>query len=141
MCTHMRHIEVPKIDPTLIGICGITLSGGQKHRVALARALHSRCETFVLDDIMSALDKQTTERTIAQFIFGADGLFRRNVMTVIMMTHSMQYLHLAHQVAIVPGSGLEKEQGDHEYIQQTSIFEKLAHEEIPSDASSRGDYV
>lgn len=79
----------PKGDLTMIGSRGITLSGGQKHRVALARALYSKCEIFILDDILSALDKKT-ESVIAEKLFGADGLFQRISATVIMVTHSSE---------------------------------------------------
>jgi ABC-type multidrug transport system fused ATPase/permease subunit len=77
----------PLGDMTLIGSRGVTLSGGQKHRVALARALYSRCKFFILDDIFSALDK-TTEKIVAEKLFGKGGLFQRLDSTVIMVTHS-----------------------------------------------------
>ena len=43
-------------DQTLIGEKGVTLSGGQKARVALARALYSEADIFLLDDPISAVD-------------------------------------------------------------------------------------
>ncbi|KAL4862342.1 hypothetical protein BDV12DRAFT_207304 [Aspergillus spectabilis] len=46
----------PAGDKTDIGSNGINLSGGQKWRLALARALYSRARILVLDDIFSAVD-------------------------------------------------------------------------------------
>ncbi|KAL3451475.1 P-loop containing nucleoside triphosphate hydrolase protein [Aspergillus insuetus] len=46
----------PDGDKTDIGANGINLSGGQKWRLALARALYSRASILVLDDIFSAVD-------------------------------------------------------------------------------------
>ncbi|KAL2862511.1 putative ABC transporter [Aspergillus lucknowensis] len=46
----------PDGDKTDIGAKGINLSGGQKWRLALARALYSRASILVLDDIFSAVD-------------------------------------------------------------------------------------
>ncbi|GIJ85992.1 hypothetical protein Asppvi_004864 [Aspergillus pseudoviridinutans] len=46
----------PDGDRTDIGANGINLSGGQKWRLALARALYSRASILVLDDIFSAVD-------------------------------------------------------------------------------------
>jgi ATP-binding cassette, subfamily C (CFTR/MRP), member 1 len=43
-------------DQTLIGERGCTLSGGQKARVALARALYADADIILLDDILSAVD-------------------------------------------------------------------------------------
>lgn len=43
-------------DKTEVGPKGVTLSGGQKWRVALARALYSRAGTLILDDVLSAVD-------------------------------------------------------------------------------------
>ncbi|KAJ5607281.1 hypothetical protein N7537_003900 [Penicillium hordei] len=45
-----------KGDETHIGLRGVKLSGGQRARVSLARALYSNAQTLVLDDIFSALD-------------------------------------------------------------------------------------
>ena len=43
-------------DQTEIGEKGITLSGGQKHRVALARACFADSDIYLLDDPLSAVD-------------------------------------------------------------------------------------
>jgi ABC-type multidrug transport system fused ATPase/permease subunit len=42
-------------DLTEVGEKGLTLSGGQKARIALARAVYSNAETLFLDDILAAL--------------------------------------------------------------------------------------
>ncbi|CAK7235753.1 hypothetical protein SBRCBS47491_009404 [Sporothrix bragantina] len=43
-------------DMTEVGPKGVTLSGGQRWRVALARALYSRAGILILDDVLSAVD-------------------------------------------------------------------------------------
>ena len=43
-------------DLTLVGERGVTLSGGQKARVNLARAVYHRADLFLLDDPLSAVD-------------------------------------------------------------------------------------
>ena len=43
-------------DLTLVGERGVTLSGGQKARVALARAVYSEADVYFLDDPLSAVD-------------------------------------------------------------------------------------
>ncbi|KAH8681571.1 ATP-binding cassette transporter abc1 [Xylariales sp. PMI_506] len=51
--------EFPDRDETEVGENGTSLSGGQKSRVALARALYSKAPVLLLDDIFSALDAKT----------------------------------------------------------------------------------
>ena len=51
--------EVSDGDQTVVGENGASLSGGQKARVALARALYSKAPLLLLDDIFSALDAKT----------------------------------------------------------------------------------
>lgn len=45
-------------DKTLVGDRGVTLSGGQKARLGLARALYQDKEIYLMDDPISALDAQ-----------------------------------------------------------------------------------
>lgn len=43
-------------DNTEVGERGLTLSGGQKARIALARAVYSQAEIILLDDPLAALE-------------------------------------------------------------------------------------
>lgn len=47
---------LPDGDLTLIGERGITLSGGQRARVSLARAVYGDADVYLLDDPLSAVD-------------------------------------------------------------------------------------
>ncbi|MCJ1311333.1 hypothetical protein MMC25_005004 [Agyrium rufum] len=87
-------------DQRVIGSRGGSLSGGQKHRLALARALYSRAQLFVLDDILSALD-QKTEAIVLKHLFGENGLFKKLGSTVIMATHSSKHLSYADQILVL----------------------------------------
>ena len=47
---------MPHGDSTLIGDRGVSLSGGQRARVSLARALYTDADIYLLDDPLSAVD-------------------------------------------------------------------------------------
>lgn len=70
-------------DRSFIGENGIGLSGGQKARVALARAVYSRADILLLDDPLSALDHNTAENIVRKLFAGPLVQGR----TVILATH------------------------------------------------------
>lgn len=76
-------------DLSNIGENGIGLSGGQKARIALARAVYSQAKLLLLDDPLSALDHQTAERIVRK-CFGGSLLEGR---TVILVTHRTALCH------------------------------------------------
>jgi ABC-type multidrug transport system fused ATPase/permease subunit len=82
-------------DLSEIGEAGIGLSGGQKARVALARAVYSSARILLLDDPLSALDHQTAEMIVRKCL-GGPLLEGR---TTILVTHRTELCHtLAKQV-------------------------------------------
>lgn len=73
-------------DLSNIGENGIGLSGGQKARVALARAVYSRARILLLDDPIAALDHNTAE-SIMKRLFTGSRLMRDRL--VIFVTHRL----------------------------------------------------
>lgn len=73
-------------DRTEIGEKGITLSGGQKARVALARAVYSRAKNVLMDDVLSAVDAHTAKHLYEQCLMGP--LMKRR--TRILVTHHVR---------------------------------------------------
>ncbi|RDX55374.1 P-loop containing nucleoside triphosphate hydrolase protein [Lentinus brumalis] len=72
-------------DETEVGERGLTLSGGQKARVSLARAVYSAAETLLLDDVFAALDVHTARWIVEKCLKGE--LVRGR--TVILVTHNI----------------------------------------------------
>ncbi len=57
LCVELQDLkELPKGDMTSVGERGVTLSGGQKARVNLARAIYHDADIYLLDDPLSAVD-------------------------------------------------------------------------------------
>lgn len=57
-------------DATEIGAKGVSLSGGQKARVALARAVYSRAKHVLLDDPLAAVDSHTAAALVTDCLAG-----------------------------------------------------------------------
>ncbi|PYH89268.1 multidrug resistance-associated protein [Aspergillus ellipticus CBS 707.79] len=99
---------LPEGDGTQIGDGSTMLSGGQMHRVALARAVYARRKLVLLDDVLRALDRKT-KGIVVERLFGKDGLLKRLGSTVIMVTHETEYLAYADQVFVVADGSLRRE--------------------------------
>ncbi|KAH7097832.1 ATP-binding cassette transporter [Auriculariales sp. MPI-PUGE-AT-0066] len=72
-------------DKTEVGEKGLTLSGGQKARVTLARAIYSSAKVILLDDVLAALDVHTA-KWIVEKCFRGDLVTSR---TIILVTHNV----------------------------------------------------
>ncbi|KAL5333352.1 hypothetical protein BJX70DRAFT_68566 [Aspergillus crustosus] len=82
-------------DLSFVGENGIGLSGGQKARVALARAVYSTARILLLDDPLSALDHNTAESVVQKCLTGP--LMEGRV--VVLVTHRIHLVrHLADQI-------------------------------------------
>ncbi|KAJ6508401.1 P-loop containing nucleoside triphosphate hydrolase protein [Mycena sanguinolenta] len=78
-------------DQTEVGEKGLTLSGGQKARLTLARAVYSKARILLLDDVLAALEKVFisfvhTAQWIVEKCLGGDLIQNR---TVILVTHNV----------------------------------------------------
>lgn len=63
--------------------CGSNLSGGEKQRIAIARAILQNSPVLLLDEITSSLDKFTAKRIV-------ENLFAMKEKTIVFVTHKME---------------------------------------------------
>ncbi|XP_021935708.1 multidrug resistance-associated protein 4-like isoform X2 [Zootermopsis nevadensis] len=93
--------QLPHGDRTIVGERGITLSGGQKARISLARAVYKAADIYLLDDPLSAVDahvgRHLFDDCICDFLQGK---------TRILVTHQLQYLHTADNIIILNHSSV-----------------------------------
>lgn len=86
----------PNADKTLVGERGASLSGGQKARINLARAVYRDADMYFLDDPLSAVDahvgRHLFDECVKQYL---------KKKAVILVTHQLQYLQSANQIIIM----------------------------------------
>ncbi|XP_043508427.1 ATP-binding cassette sub-family C member 10 [Frieseomelitta varia] len=85
--------SLPKKDLTLIGEAGNTLSGGQKTRISLARAIYADKDIYLLDDVLATLDPKVASYVFKHVIMGL-----LNNKTRLLCTHQTRYLMYANLV-------------------------------------------
>ena len=74
-------------DLTDVGENGTELSGGQKARIGLARAVYSRARVLLLDDVFAAVDARTCQHIITRLLRSGSFLDGR---TVVLVSHNVQ---------------------------------------------------
>lgn len=95
-CDLEKDIEsLPNGHDTDVGERGISLSGGQKARVALARAVYSRADIYVLDDVLSAVDEHVSAHLIDNLL-GRNGIIASK--TIILATNNVKVLSHASKI-------------------------------------------
>ncbi|PLB45930.1 P-loop containing nucleoside triphosphate hydrolase protein [Aspergillus steynii IBT 23096] len=87
-------------DDTVTGSNGVSLSGGQRARIALARAIFSRQPVLILDDVFSGLDAHTLS-LIARRLLGPEGYCHRAQVTVVLATHNQSLLSYADEIVFL----------------------------------------
>ncbi|KAJ3412846.1 hypothetical protein HDV05_000187 [Chytridiales sp. JEL 0842] len=73
-------------DMTEVGESGKTLSGGQRSRVCLARAIYSSSPLLLLDDVLSAVDAHTARHILFKCLMGPLGKGR----FIVLVTHAVE---------------------------------------------------
>ncbi|MDA7028337.1 ABC transporter ATP-binding protein [Bacillus sp. CLL-7-23] len=106
---------------TLVGEGGSTLSGGEKQRLSIARALLKDADIILLDEATASLDPEN-EATVQNAL---NRLIENK--TVVMIAHRLHTIRNAHQIIVIDnGSILEK--GTHEaLLAQKGLYAKLWH--------------
>ncbi|XP_067646399.1 probable multidrug resistance-associated protein lethal(2)03659 [Eurosta solidaginis] len=96
-CALERDFELlPHGDKTIVGERGASLSGGQKARISLARAVYRQTSIYLLDDPLSAVDTHVGRHLFDQCM---RGFLREHI--VVLVTHQLQFLQQADQIVIM----------------------------------------
>ncbi|KAI7896256.1 P-loop containing nucleoside triphosphate hydrolase protein [Mucor mucedo] len=112
-------------DGTEIGEKGITLSGGQKARVALARAVYSRAKNVLMDDVLSAVDAHTAKHLYDNCLMGP--LMRNR--TRILVTHHIKLCIKGCSFLVHIDNGRAGVVGSPEELRQSGALQKIIEED------------
>ncbi|HML46389.1 MAG TPA: ATP-binding cassette domain-containing protein, partial [Clostridia bacterium] len=102
-------MTLPQGYQTIVGEGGSTLSGGEKQRVSIARALLKNAPVVLLDEATASLDPENEvliQQAISELV--ADK-------TVIVIAHRLQSVMNADQIVVLE-NGAVRERGDHEEL-------------------------
>lgn len=114
--------SLPDGDRTEVGERGISLSGGQKARLALARAVYARADNYLLDDVLSAVD-QHVGRHLIENVLGSRGLLRGK--TRVLATNSIPVLKEADLIVLLRDGSIIEEGGYNQLITRNGEIANL----------------
>ncbi|KAF5658311.1 hypothetical protein FHETE_9965 [Fusarium heterosporum] len=126
VCALKKDLEIlTDGDKTELGANGINLSGGQKWRVTLARAIYSRAEILVLDDVFSAVDAHVGRHIFEKCITGDICKGR----TRILVTHHVALVQSRAKYIVELGEGIVLHAGlISDFIRDGTLEEIRQHE-------------
>ncbi|MBI88142.1 MAG: ABC transporter permease [Euryarchaeota archaeon] len=104
---------------TMVGDRGVMLSGGQRARISLARALLKDPDLLILDEASAALDAET-EKRIQESLFGSSNEGRKRI--TIAVAHRLATIRNADEIlAMVDGAIVER--GTHrELVENDNVY-------------------
>lgn len=111
--------ELPNGIDTLIGERGFKLSGGQKHRLTLARALAKRAPILVLDEATAHLDTISEQRIRSHLT-----QLKKNRI-VIIITHRLSTVSHADQILVLRNGSVEAIGKHTQLLKKSTTYRKL----------------
>lgn len=103
----------------MVGDRGVSLSGGQKARLGLARAVYQDKDIYLMDDPISALDAHVRGQIIKNVYFG-----KLKDRTRILVTHAVDFLPQADHI-ILMDEGRIVAQGTYEEMDKVKEFKEI----------------
>lgn len=106
---HDRIMAVPDGYQTIVGERGLKLSGGEKQRVSIARAVLKRPQLFIFDEATSSLDAKTEQSIMSNLIEISRG------MTTLIISHRLSMIAHADEILVLE-QGRIAERGRHDSL-------------------------
>ena len=118
-CCHDFIMALPEGYDTVIGEGGASLSGGEKQRISIARAIMKDAPVIILDEATANVDPENEKELMAAI----DALTREK--TIFMIAHRLKTVRNADQILVVD-KGKIVQQGRHEELmRQDGIYRRF----------------
>ena len=118
-CCHEFISKLPNGYNTVIGEGGATLSGGEKQRVSIARAIMKDAPIIILDEATANVDPENEK----ELVEAVDALTKEK--TIIMIAHRLKTVRHADQIVVVE-KGQIVQKGTHEQLmKQEGIYKRF----------------
>lgn len=115
-CCHDFIMSLPDGYDTVIGEGGATLSGGEKQRISIARAILEDAPIIILDEATSSVDPENEN-----LLMGAISELTKNK-TVIMIAHRLKTVRNADQIFVLSGGHIVQTGKHEDLIRQPGIY-------------------
>ncbi|KAJ8979913.1 hypothetical protein NQ317_005349, partial [Molorchus minor] len=120
MCPEKDFEQLFDGDQTVVGERGISLSGGQRARINLARAVYRQTDIYLFDDPLSAVDTH-----VGKHLFKECMLKYLGGKTRILVTHQLQYLKQADLIVVLNEGKIEAQGTFQELSHSNPNFTKM----------------
>jgi ABC-type sulfate/molybdate transport systems ATPase subunit len=136
-CALPRDLDLmPDGDLTELGVQGVNLSGGQRWRIALARAIYSRASILVLDDIFSAVDVHVGRHILERCLVGELCAGR----TRVLVTHHVAMVQSKAALIVELGDGTVRNCGTPAELGMTGALAEIVRREEKAEAEAEADH-
>lgn len=114
-------VRLPDGYATIVGERGLKLSGGEKQRIAIARAVMKRPKIFIFDEPTSSLDSNTEQAILQAMLTTSRGT------TALIIAHRLSTVVHADEIVVL-SRGTVAERGNHcKLIQRAGLYAKMWH--------------
>jgi ATP-binding cassette subfamily C (CFTR/MRP) protein 1 len=122
MCALLPDLDVlPAGDSTEIGERGINLSGGQKSRVGLARAVYSDANIYLLDDPLSAVDAHVGKHLFEECVMKLKEMNK----CIIFVTNALHFVKHSTKIFVLKDGHIAESGNYFQLMKRGTLFKEM----------------